>query len=352
MEKYNIMKLCGTDFSGRPVITILSKNLPPNYQSMKEEIISLFLQTVSQIEKDHDYVILYINNPEQSFGFSAAKLLFDMHNSIEYAYRKNIKALYIMFPSFSMNILLSMLWFLSSKFRSKIIQINDISELSFYMKISSLNVPMHFFQTPGSENSSTVRESPKNPLLGIDIKTLFKSQDHVEMPRFLETCISKIKTDGLDTVGIFRTSPSLSEFNNILERVDRDTDCSNMKVEICALLIKKLLYSLPSPILDQKTLVSLKKGDGSNLKDIEEDIKSYLSTLGEEEKLILKSIFDLCDKINENSETNKMNYTNLAIVFTPNLVRKAVESEQDTEMSMFSIDFVIYLMKNHKNLLV
>ena len=119
--------------------------------------------------------------------------------------------------------------------------------------------------------------------------------------------------------GIFRISPDQVVLEKLRVLIDtgKIPDFSKMDPNVLTALLKKFLRSMPDPLLCSQYF-----SQGTTLPSPDEDqrnqiCKNLLSKFPAPNLALLNEIVQLCIAIDSNSATNRMNLSNLAIIFAP-----------------------------------
>ncbi|KAJ8413136.1 hypothetical protein AAFF_G00107180 [Aldrovandia affinis] len=135
--------------------------------------------------------------------------------------------------------------------------------------------------------------------------------------------VSFLTEHGLQTEGIFRRSASVTVVRNIQHKYNSGTTVNFSPLEdvhLAAVMLKTFLRELPEPLLTYQLY-----NDIVNFHNVESSsqistIHGMLQTLPEENYSSLKFLIQFLAQVSAQSEVNKMNNTNLAVVFGPNLL--------------------------------
>ncbi|KAF7727700.1 hypothetical protein EC973_007256 [Apophysomyces ossiformis] len=151
--------------------------------------------------------------------------------------------------------------------------------------------------------------------------------DFVFIPKVVRKLTEHLRTYALDKEGLFRKSPSSDELRRVKEAFNRgeDVDLRNHDANVSAALLKVFLRELPEPIIS--TQFSSELGaipDTDYPPEIIDRVKRKLTVayghrpydLG-----LLKFLVDFLYEVSQHSSENRMNAHNLALVFTPNVIR-------------------------------
>ncbi|CAH1233441.1 GDAP2 [Branchiostoma lanceolatum] len=148
----------GSDIFGRPVVVIVGRNFPVNVIDLDKALL-YFIQVMDPIVSK-DYVVVYFhtqstddNQPELSFLRSA-------YNLLDNKYKKNLKAFYIVHPTFWSRIVT---WFFTtftaSSIKDKVRSVQSVQELYHTIPPEQLDIPPfvldHDIQLHGPMSQST-----------------------------------------------------------------------------------------------------------------------------------------------------------------------------------------------------
>uniref|UniRef100_H2ZPS7 Rho-GAP domain-containing protein n=1 Tax=Ciona savignyi TaxID=51511 RepID=H2ZPS7_CIOSA len=186
-----------------------------------------------------------------------------------------------------------------------------------------------------------------------------------QAPIIVENCVEFIRTHGgLSEEGLFRLpghANEVKELQDSYDMGDRPVFPGTTDVHTVASLLKGYLRELPEPVIpfDQyEPLISSAKLLSANMTDDINDKKIAESQklFNEQLKLLPQSNFELLryicrflDEVQLHSSVNKMDVSNLAMVFGPNIMRS---KQEDPMLMMADASYVQEVMKqfisNHK----
>lgn len=153
-----------------------------------------------------------------------------------------------------------------------------------------------------------------------------------------QDCIDFLQKKGMDKEGLFRIPGGIKEVDSFVQSYeDGKTPDFNDSVSphTVASLLKKFFRDLPEPVIPQDDhdkcieIVDLK----DNSKKIEE-FTQLISKMNEPYQSTLKKVLEFLYRVQLHSEYNKMNCTNLGIVFGPVLMRVGAHGDHFTLMEM------------------
>jgi len=137
-----------------------------------------------------------------------------------------------------------------------------------------------------------------------------------DLPDVLSFCLAYIELYGLDEVGVFRLSGSLREVATLrhMFQLGLYPSASDIHdVNVATNLLKLYFRELPEPLF--KTRSDYVPGSYGNISPYRE----VLESISVERRRIAYALFRLLNMIVKNSDKNKMNGGNIAIVLSPTL---------------------------------
>jgi hypothetical protein len=238
-----------------------------------------------------------------------------------HSYRKNLKRLYIVHPTFFTRTLVRLIstgsYFVSPKFAKKIVQCNNLEELNRQIPLNQLEIPPEVLIWDLKMGAKEEAES--------------RDDDMATIPIVVRDCIDALKGTAttkclLDTEGLFRVSPSnallrsakyayqLNRRPNLSRFVEKDA-------HLPAALLKSNLRTLANPMFPASSYPSIQRCPTTSDEELLHHIREVLLPALDESKLILLSYILQClHEVSMRSDKNRMDSSNLATVMTPNLV--------------------------------
>lgn len=243
---------------------------------------------------------------------------------LTFSYRKNLKRLYIVHPTFFTKTLVRLIstgsYFVSPKFARKIVQCDTLHDLGNHIPLHQLDIPPEVLiwdlKMGAREESEKTNEFD-------DIATI---------PTNVRDCIEALKGSNgtkclLDIEGIFRVPPSYALLQSAkyayrLNRRPNLTRFVEKDVHLPAALLKSSLRTLPLPLFPSYLYPTIERCPTTS----EEDMLHYLRhnllpTLDEGKLILLSYILQCLHQVSLRSDKNRMDSFNLSTVVTPNLVR-------------------------------
>ncbi|XP_064210907.1 rho GTPase-activating protein 21-B isoform X7 [Tribolium castaneum] len=188
-------------------------------------------------------------------------------------------------------------------------------------------VAQQFRRMQGASSPSSPT-APEGSTFGIPIEQCLTSSTNPYVPRFVEVCTDIVDAHGLQTVGIYRVPGNnasivalIDEINRNYEEVPVDDPRWN-DLHVVSSLLKAFFRKIPDSLVTSALYPSFIKADKiENPEARMKELKRLIKSLPPHNYHTLKHIMFHLKKVMDNSEINKMEAKNLAIVFGPNIVR-------------------------------
>jgi hypothetical protein len=166
----------------------------------------------------------------------------------------------------------------------------------------------------------------------------------------LRSNISRL--NGFRTEGIFRISPAVNELTEFVENVkEKNYEIfPSLDVHTVAAAFKQYLRAIEPPIIPTSFYDDLIKLGSSEEREPEE-FNAFISKLHYDHQTLIHNLVHIVREVAspENFKTTKMDHSNLAVVFTPSLIRKKTDSTSDIVVkSNAEKNFVTNLFKKLK----
>ncbi|RKF74614.1 RHO GTPase-activating protein RGD1 [Golovinomyces cichoracearum] len=192
---------------------------------------------------------------------------------------------------------------------------------------------------------------PLKPVFGLSLEDLFE-RDGSAVPMVVCQCIQAVDLFGLEVEGIYRLSGTASQVSKIKSLFDNDAmmvdfrDPANFfhDVNSVAGLLKQFFRDLPDPLLTSEHYYSLIEAASENTQTYikhkttdkmaenedniirRDSLHAIINSLPDPNYATLRALVLHLNRVQENSSTNRMNISNLAIVFGPTLMGANTES--------------------------
>lgn len=166
-------------------------------------------------------------------------------------------------------------------------------------------------------------------MFGVSIRKLVEREKPADgIPFVVKSCIEYVRKKR-ESEGIFRISGGTSEVKNLRETFEKLTEIPKEPLDLkafspytAAAILKAWFRELPEPILgfdNYKPLVELDIND-SDAAGTSKAIKTHISKIPKENQVVLQYLLSFLVSVSKLAVVNKMNCSNLAIVFGPNLL--------------------------------
>ena len=161
-----------------------------------------------------------------------------------------------------------------------------------------------------------------------------KTRDGLDIPLFVSKCIQSIETDELlKTEGIYRKSGSAAQIQAIRIKVDEGNlrIFENQNIHVLTGALKLFFRELKEPLIISEIVEKL--FEATKLKQKYTQMKAILNTLPQTNKATLSYLMKHLYEVTKFCNENKMEYSNIAIVFGPTLMWR----NTDDRMSLFLV---------------
>eukprot|EP01104_Vermistella_antarctica_P010577 TRINITY_DN2831_c0_g1_i1.p1 TRINITY_DN2831_c0_g1~~TRINITY_DN2831_c0_g1_i1.p1 ORF type:complete len:636 (+),score=164.97 TRINITY_DN2831_c0_g1_i1:163-2070(+) len=214
--------------------------------------------------------------------------------------------------------------------------------------LDALNRPLAVtFQTKGTRESTVVELSRlrllnKRGVFGVPLEVLLEREGRTErgVPLLVEDIITYLRNVALNTEGLFRISGNAGKINEHIKNCNtgKPPPAKHMPIHEAAGLLKQYFRDLPNPVLTfdlyEPLLKSYHLHDKGDL-----EIGPLVNQLRVHFKRLLRPgvyrsltlyLMAFLGEVIANSEHNKMNAQNMAVVFGPNILKPRVDSIDNT----------------------
>ena len=199
-------------------------------------------------------------------------------------------------------------------------------------KTWKVKVAKQFKKMHGSSqaaHSSSAAASVEGASIGVPLEDC-PTDEFDKIPVLIKILVTIVEEKGLEIVGVYRVPGNSAAVANLTEQVNRGIESINMDeprwgdVNVVSSLLKSFFRKLPDPLftgdLYPVFIEASKIEDPSSRLST---LKRLAHNLPEANFETLKYVCNHLCKVMQNSEVNKMEVRNLAIVFGPTLVRTA-----------------------------
>ena len=342
----------GLDYETRPMVVLAACCLPDPEEVDYDALLDRIMDTMD-LFVENDYTVIYFaggghHRPGWNWIWRA-------YRRLDRRFRKNLKRLYIVHPTFFTRSLLQFVntgaYFVSPKFSKKVSQLYTLSSLAEHVPLTQIDIPPEVLQwnlryekhvqLPPQRSS----QAGTDKVFGVDLVQLMGEYgENGGVPRVVRDCVEAIlgDFDGIrpaEVEGIFRRSPSSALLKTAQESYDRGHPVSLEQYRdphIPAVLLKVFLRSLPRPIFPASMYGLIRScpppplpstdGESAQAQAQAQETIDYLRTrlLPAIEPgcsaILLSYVLEMLHKVSQHRATNKMDAANLATVIAPNLV--------------------------------
>ncbi|TQS35880.1 hypothetical protein Golomagni_03686 [Golovinomyces magnicellulatus] len=175
---------------------------------------------------------------------------------------------------------------------------------------------------------------PLKPVFGLSLEDLFE-RDGSAVPMVVCQCIQAVDLFGLEVEGIYRLSGTASQVSKIKSLFDNDATMVDFRdpanffhdVNSVAGLLKQFFRDLPDPLLTSEHYYSFIEAAKNEDNIIRRDsLHAIINSLPDPNYATLRALVLHLNRVQESSSINRMNISNLAIVFGPTLMGANTES--------------------------
>ncbi|KAI7866426.1 Rho GTPase activation protein [Spinellus fusiger] len=347
ISELNIIYEAGLDADSRPILVLCADNLPDPKVVDYDLILGFILARLDEFVES-DYVLIFFSSPAK---FRPSWLwLLQAYRSLDRKYKKNLKALYVLHLTRTYRIIFDLANKMTSpKFARKLHYIASLHELQSQVSISNKFIPRSVVKYEQEEAAKGIAQRRQPPLperkreervslaFGRSLEDLAGIEGVIALgtyvPKVILTLTHHLRAFGFDSEGLFRKSPSSKELRLVKEAFNRGeaVDVSIYCIEVSTALVKVFIRELPNPLISLNTVKDI--ADLLTSQSSEEQVnlaKSKIRALYNNkpcEASFLKFILAFLRDVSQHSDKNKMTIHNLAVVFTPNLIRFTEEKD-------------------------
>ncbi|XP_063043989.1 rho GTPase-activating protein 1 isoform X2 [Engraulis encrasicolus] len=302
IARHQIVEVAGDDNFGRKVIVFNACRMPPHHQLDHQKLLMYLKHTLDQYVES-DYTLIYFHHGLTGENKPSLSWLRDAYREFDRKYKKNIKALVIVHPTMFIRTLLILF--------KPLIRYDDKIRQNLKPSAQVLKSPPRSPPTPYQQ-------------FGVALSVLkLRSADPEGIPVVMRDTIEFLRTQGLEMEGIFRRSANVTLVKTVQEKYNSGEEVNFGEMEdvhLAAVILKTFLRELPEPLLTYQLY-----NDIINFQNVDKDaqvvtIQNLLAMLPQENYASLKYLILFLAEVSAQSEINKMNNSNLAVVFGPNLL--------------------------------
>ncbi|XP_060713159.1 rho GTPase-activating protein 27 isoform X2 [Tachysurus vachellii] len=171
----------------------------------------------------------------------------------------------------------------------------------------------------------------KDNVFGCHLDTLCH-RENTTVPRFVEKCIKSVERRGLNIDGIYRVSGNLAVIQRLRHKADHEEeldleDGQWEEIHVIAGALKLFFRELPEPLFPysffEKFIAAIQIGDQNQRVSY---IRDLVRTLPLPNHNTMEVLFRHLCRVVDHSDSNRMSFQSMAIVFGPTLLRPEEES--------------------------
>jgi Rho GTPase-activating protein 1 len=367
LEKFKIVSVSGTDKVGRPVIVVSACRLPPSYQISHEVLLEYLKYTLDQYVES-DYTLVYFHHGLSSLNKPSLSWIYQVYKELDRKYKKNLKKFFIVHPTTLVKAVFKFFRpLISYKFGRKLVYVNRLDELGTVLYTDQIDIPPEVIQYDKTltvqprmlmtesrssfyvsiNHTHETSDSNSNREFGVDL-TILKERTGNDIPLVLQQSVEYMSNHCLQVLGIFRRTPSHHLLQQVKMGYNQGLPVDFLEYNdphLAATTIKMFLRELPEPLLTFPLHSQI-----SILRSLPHDQRvavcsQMICSLPDLNYSVAKFLFEFLTKVTLYEEENKMNSTNLSIVFGPNLLWS--QSEVGTLNLMNEINRFTMLIIDH-----
>ncbi|CAE6442332.1 unnamed protein product [Rhizoctonia solani] len=252
-----VITQAGVDYETRPMVIVTAASFPDPRQISYDILLSRIIAYLD-LYVENDYIVVFLaaggrHTPSWNWIWKA-------YRSMSRKYRKNLKRLLIVHPTWFSKMFVSLAGaVLSPKFFRKITYVSTLSELARHVPLTQIEIaPAVYNENLKHERTITLPSTaPSSLTFGVPLEQLMGPDgESSPVPRVIRDCVEYLRSEGplgpnLEVEGLFRRSPNVGLLRSVREAYDRGNQVTLSQYHdphIAAVLIKKILRDLPEPI--------------------------------------------------------------------------------------------------------
>ncbi|CAO3584478.1 unnamed protein product [Absidia cylindrospora] len=339
IAQLNIIYEAGLDSESRPILILCANNLP-NPATIDYDLI------LTDEFVENDYVLVFFSSPAK---YRPSWLwLLKAYRELDRRYKKNLKALYAVHLGRSYRMIFDLANKITSpKFARKLRYLQRLDELKQLIQVPENMIPkavtdydMDLPILPTAFKLNSVTPMPTVSLaFGRSLQDLaslegWSLDSNPPIPHVVQQLTDHLRGRGLDKEGIFRKSPASEELRMVKAKFNYGdpVDLNAHDVDVSAALLKVFLRELPTSLISIEQSAELGKLLlNSSTSTVSQEQRSRDSQIQQRVQTIfahkpyalalLRYLMVFLFDVVQHSNLNKMTAHNLAVVFTPNLIR-------------------------------
>ena len=229
LERAKVINICGVDKDGRPVIVVAACRFPNNntkeHQQLLRFIKAKLGKTITRryrspqhsldIYVENDYSVIYFHHGYHKANKPSFGWLKSAYQEFDRKYKKNIKRLIVVHPTSWMKMIWAMMKpFISAKFGQKLLYVNQLADLSEFIWLNQIPIPLEVqnfdyskLKSQGLETLNDNTTIAPDSQFAVELDVLIEKQG--SLPRVPKEIIEFLLTEeNIKVEGIFRRSAS------------------------------------------------------------------------------------------------------------------------------------------------
>ncbi|KAJ3443817.1 rho/rac/cdc gtpase-activating protein [Anaeramoeba flamelloides] len=183
---------------------------------------------------------------------------------------------------------------------------------------------------------TTKKKSLNTEIFGVPLQTVIQ-RDNSKIPKIILNSVKYLEKNGLKTLGIFRKSGYKKQIDQYKQRINLGENLlfeNENNVHNVTGLLKLWFRELPETLLTSNLYFDFIKIQNEHKdKNLSIELKKLVYKLPELNRIIFRIISELCINISKHKSANKMDISNLALLFGPTLCsRRGIYSNDVTNM--------------------
>ncbi|XP_028397348.1 rho GTPase-activating protein 8-like isoform X2 [Dendronephthya gigantea] len=336
IDRHNILSIGGDDKNARIAIVFSASKLPPKNEIDHQKLFRYMQYTLDKYV-ENDYSVVYFHHGLNSKNKPSISWLVQVYHALDRKYKKNLKALFIVHPTGFIKVIWNVLkQFISAKFSQKVVYANRLADLEEYLHLPQLDIPevvkKHDEEiserykpkySPAVFHTDLEISLPETQQFGVSLERI-RSHTGDDIPTVVQCAVKFLRESGLKVEGLFRRSGNVSVVKGYAEKFNKGEFKKfneEEDIHVAAVLIKRFLRELPEPLLTFQLYEDIMRIHGLSDEEKVGEVRRVLrGSLPRQNYLVLKYLMEFLVQVMNNSDFNKMNASNLAIVFGPNLI--------------------------------
>lgn len=217
-EKRKFIDFFGTDKQGQHIFAIFACLLPPKQEINNAAFIKFIIRKMESYVQN-DYVLVYFHQglrDKPSINF-----LWGAYKELDRSFKKNLKSLFVVHPTMFIKIVWNFFKpFISEKFKSKLVYVNSLKELTTTLGLGGTTqpkLPEQIYQFDERYNAKTssvgggatvsdgssVEDLPKDTQFGTTLKFITMNSPCLNyIPPIVRKCVDHLSISGGNSSGV------------------------------------------------------------------------------------------------------------------------------------------------------